>query len=97
MRIKPLILALLVTGCTTTVPVKQKFPDPPGKRTPCPSLKKLAEDAALSEVSKTVATNYTLYYQCATQNDAWIEWYSTQKKTFESGSGAEGLLKADKD
>jgi len=30
-----------------------------------------------------VVQNYTTYYACAVKADAWIEWYSVQKKIFE--------------
>jgi hypothetical protein len=77
----------ILSGCTT-VPVTAKFPEPPGKiaMAPCPGLQKLADEVKLSEVGKTVAANYTVYYECAIRNDAWVEWYNVQKKIFE-GAG----------
>lgn len=76
---------LLLSGCMT-VPQKPKFPDSPGKdsTTACPELKSLPKNVQLSDVSKTIIDNYTIYYQCAVKVDAWIEWYETQKKIFES-------------
>jgi len=80
-----IILAFLATGCSTTVPVTAKFPDvPESLLNKCPQLEKLKEDAKLSDVSKTVAINYTTYYECAVKNDAWVEWYQIQKHIFES-------------
>ena len=81
-----LLLSLLLVGCSTTVPVARKFPDAPGAlaQTPCPQLQKLAEDAKLSDISKTVTVNYGTYYECAVKTDAWIEWYKIQKEIFES-------------
>jgi len=80
------ILAFLATGCSTVVPVTQKFPEAPGNiaMTPCPQLQKLAEDAKLSDISKTVSVNYGTYYECAVKTDAWIEWYQKQKHIFEN-------------
>ena len=80
------ILTLLV-GCTTA-PVTVKFPDPPGKQSTisCPALKKLEDGSKLSDVASTIAINYTTYYECQIKNDAWIEWYSTQKKIFEDAT-----------
>jgi hypothetical protein len=80
------ILAFLATGCGTVVPVAQKFPEAPGNiaMTPCPQLQKLAEDAKLSDISKTVTVNYGTYYECAVKTDAWIEWYQKQKIIFEN-------------
>lgn len=81
------VLALIaaLTGCSTVVPVTAKFPDPPGKlaTTACPPLTRLEDNAALSDVSKTVTTNYSRYYECRVKTDAWIEWYHIQRQLFE--------------
>lgn len=83
-RLIALAFALLITGCTTTVPVVAKFPEPPKySMEKCPQLEKLNDDAKLSDVAKTVTNNYSTYYQCAVKNDAWIEWYEIQKHIFE--------------
>ena len=80
-----LLISLLLAGCGTTVPVARKFPDAPGAlaQTPCPQLQKLADDAKLSDISKTVTVNYSTYYECAVRADAWQEWYQIQKRIFE--------------
>jgi hypothetical protein len=80
------LLSLLLVGCSTVVPVTQKFPEAPGTMamTPCPQLQKLAEDARLSDISKTVSVNYGTYYECAVKTDAWIEWYQKQQQIFEN-------------
>ena len=41
---KQLILVLLIAGCSTTVPVTVKFPEPPKYMGSCPQLEKLKED-----------------------------------------------------
>ena len=79
---KSLLLSLiLLTGCTTVVPVTQKWPEPPGLQSTqsCPDLKKLETNPKLSQVAKTVSDNYTEYWICATKLDAWIEWYKQQE------------------
>ena len=78
------LLSLLLVGCSTVVPVTQKFPEAPGRvaMTPCPQLQKLSEDAKLSDISKTVTVNYSTYYECAVKTDAWIEWYQKQQQIF---------------
>lgn len=82
---KYLLFVLILTGCSTTVPVTAKFPDIPERLLiKCPQLEKLSETAKLSDVTKTVTINYTTYYECAVRNDAWIEWYKIQKHIFES-------------
>ena len=79
------IIALLLSGCSTVVPVTVKFPEPPGKgaMTACPNLQKLNSDAKLSDVANTVTVNYSTYYECAVKTDAWQEWYVVQKIIFE--------------
>lgn len=80
-----LIVLLLLCGCSTTVPVVAKFPKVPLEMTEkCQELKIIADDAKLSDVTKTVVINYTQYNLCSVKVDAWNEWYETQKKLFES-------------
>ena len=84
-KMKYLLIILVLTGCSTTVPVKSKFPEVPERlMQKCPQLEKLENEAKLSHISKTVANNYTTYYECAVKNDAWIEWYQIQKHIYES-------------
>jgi hypothetical protein len=85
MKLLTLILALLLSACTTVVPVTAKFPEPPGLQAqkPCPNLKNLEQNPQLSDVAKTITVNYTEYYSCAIKVDAWTEWYAKQKIIFE--------------
>ena len=79
-----LISLLLLSGCSTIVPVTAKFPEAPKYATQrCPDLKKLDNSAKLSDVATTVTINYSTYYECAVRNDAWIEWYEVQRNIFE--------------
>ena len=75
------LLAVLLSACSTVVPVAVRFPEPPGRGavTPCPALQKLKDDAKLSDVATTVTVNYGTYYECAVRTDAWQEWYAIQK------------------
>jgi len=82
-----IILAFLATGCSTTVPVKVKFPEVPERiLQKCPQLEKLGEEVKLSDISKTITINYTTYYECAVKHDAFVEWYNIQKNIYE-GAG----------
>ena len=85
MRYAVLLIAVLLTGCSTVVPVTAKFPEAPGKLATqrCPDLQKLQDNARLSDVSRTVTINYSTYYECAVKADAWQEWYEIQKRIFE--------------
>lgn len=77
-------LVSCLVGCSTVVPVTPKFPEPPklglGR---CPQLQTVADDVKLSELTKTVTTNYSTYYECAVKADTWQEWYEVQKNIFE--------------
>jgi hypothetical protein len=78
-------LLVLLTGCSSLVPVKAKFPDVPERiMVKCPQLEKVSETPTLSDVAKTVTNNYKTYYECAVKHDAFVEWYQTQKRIFES-------------
>jgi hypothetical protein len=85
MKYYSLLLAILITGCSTTVPVVAKFPDvPPSLKSPCPELKKIAGDTvSIVDLHKTVIENYTQYYECAVKVEGWNEWYTQQKKIFD--------------
>jgi hypothetical protein len=80
-----ILLAFLITGCSTAVPVTQNFPDVPTVLLEkCPELKTIAgERVTIIEFTRTVSENYTTYHQCAGRTDAWIDWYDQQKKIWE--------------
>ena len=79
-----IISMLLLSGCSTTVPVKAKFPEAPDMlMTKCPALSQVKEDAKLSEIATSVSNNYTLYYECAVIARGWQDWYQIQKNIYE--------------
>lgn len=80
-----LILVLLLAGCSTTVPVAQKFPAAPELlQEPCQQLQKLeGSKITIVDYTKTVTENYTRYHECSAKNSAWIDWYKQQKQVFE--------------
>lgn len=85
MKYLTIIFAILLTGCSTTVPVKAKFPEiPETVMVKCPQLEKVSETPKLSEISKTITNNYTTYYECAVKHDAFVQWYQIQKHIYES-------------
>ncbi len=85
---KYLLIALLLAGCSTTVPVTKKFPNAtPELMKQCESLKKIEGDkVSITDMLKVVVHNYSLYYECSTKVDGWQEWYTEQKKIHESAS-----------
>ena len=85
MRIALLGLVLLLSACSTAVPLTQSFPQAPDMlMEKCPELKTIeGERVSIVDFTRTVSENYTTYYQCAGKNDAWINWYDQQKKIWE--------------
>lgn len=79
-------LALLLTACSTPVPIKPAWPGVPTALTErCETLKKVEGDkVAITEMLKVVVQNYTLYYECSTKVEGWNEWYEGQKKIYDS-------------
>ena len=80
-----IILAFLITACSTAVPVTQSFPQAPAMlKEKCPELKTIqGERVTIVDFTKTVSENYTTYYQCAGKQQAWTEWYEQQKKIWD--------------
>ena len=80
-----LLVALLLTGCSTLVPVKQSFPELPSElAVECPNLKQLPpETTKLTDVVSTVSENYGTYYECQARKEAWVEWYKAQKQIYD--------------
>ena len=83
---KKLLILLLLTGCSTTVPVARKFPEVPDVlMLSCPPLTQIKEGTTkLSEVITVVTDNYIEYHKCSDKVDMWIEWYRLQKEIFDS-------------
>lgn len=79
-------LALCLTGCATSVPVTMSFPQvPEDLKIACPALKQVEPGTTkLSAIVSTVAENYGQYQECQIKVDAWIQWYDSQKKIYES-------------
>ena len=77
---------LLLTGCSTTVPVVMKFPSVPAElNVSCPEIEQTpAETTQLSRTLEIVVRNYSKYHECKIKTDAWQEWYRDQQKIYES-------------
>lgn len=77
------LILLLLTGCSTTVPVTQKFPQAPDVlMQQCEQLKEVAKEASLVDLTKVVVENYTKHYQCSVLVHGWQEWYKTQQNIY---------------
>jgi hypothetical protein len=80
-----LVTMIILTGCASIIPVKQKFPEAPKELLQqCPDLKQTEPTSKLSEVLKVVTDNYSQYHECQLEVETWIEWYNTQKHIFDS-------------
>ena len=81
-----LSLAVVLSACSTPVPVSQRFPDVPKALVErCDSLRKIEGDkVAITEMLKVVVQNYGMYYECAAKVDGWNDWYLEQKRIYES-------------
>jgi hypothetical protein len=78
-----IILTLALSGCATTVPVTQRFPEAPKPLLEhCKPLKQAPQGVQLSELTKIVVDNYMEYHICSGNNSGWIEWYQTQQRIF---------------
>ena len=80
------VACLTLLGCSTTVPLKQKFPEAPQVLLePAPSLKTLPDDKkTLTDLLENANDNYGIYYDVAERYKSWQEWYKQQKDIFDS-------------
>lgn len=86
-KILAIFLVLFVTGCANTAPVVIKFPDVPDTLTqPASALTPLdtSKKVQLSDIIENANENAGKYYELREKYNAWIEWYNSQKKIFES-------------
>lgn len=78
-------LLFALVGCSTTVPVKQKFPEVPQLlMEKCPPLDLIEKPTVtLSELILVITKNYMKYHNCADGVENWQEWYKKQKQIFD--------------
>lgn len=76
------VVAFLLSACTTVVPVKQEFPVAPAVLLErCPDLMTVDDGKnSLRDMLKVVIQNYALYYQCAEKTHGWQNWYQEQRR-----------------
>jgi len=85
MRYATVMLLLFLSACTS-VPVLPQFPAAPDLLMQhCADLKTISQhEVSIVDFVKTVAENYTSYHECSAKNTAWQEWYTQQKKLWDS-------------
>lgn len=81
-------LTVMLASCSITAePLHPKFPEAPATlQEKCATLKEASEGMTLSEFTKVVVQNYVLYHECERKLEGWNEWYTNQKKIFESAT-----------
>lgn len=85
MKFLLMVSVLLLSACTTAVPITVKFPDaPPTLQETCPNLQQTADTDKLSDVMAIVVANYGLYHECQLKVEAWQEWHKKQQEIFET-------------
>lgn len=79
------IMLVLITGCSTIVPVKETWPSAPSELlAPASNLTPLSVDKKeLSDLIENANNNFTQYYLLKDRFTAWQQWYSDQQKIYE--------------
>lgn len=88
MKLFAVAAALVLSACSTPVPVKQQFPVAPAALLErCPDLLTIDDGKnSMRDMLKVVIQNYSLYYQCAEKTHGWQDWYGEQKRIHESAN-----------
>jgi hypothetical protein len=88
MRYLLLLAFVLLYGCASTPPatIKPKWPGAPEElMQACPDLQVIPDNTEkLSDVIIVVSGNYANYKICKEKLDSWIDWYNSNKTTYES-------------
>ncbi len=88
MKLFAVAAVLVLSACSTPVPVKQQFPVAPAALLErCPDLLTIDDGKnSMRDMLKVVIQNYSLYYQCAEKTHGWQDWYGEQKRIHESAN-----------
>ncbi len=77
---KRYLLLVLLTGCSTVIPVQKKFPEAPVLLAKASNLDTLAQGSKMSDLLRNSTANYTAYYTLKARFDAWVDWYTAQSQ-----------------
>ena len=79
------VSCLTMLGCSTTVPLKMKWPEAPAElQQPAGNLTPLPDDKkTLTDLIENVNENSGTYYQLKERYEAWQHWYDAHKKIYE--------------
>jgi hypothetical protein len=84
-----ILTLVLLSACTTAVPVVRKFPElPSALREECQELIKLEKPDnstpfSIIDLLSTNVENYRRGIECKVKHSTTIEWYDTQKQIFD--------------
>lgn len=80
-----IICTTLLAGCAGLGPISGHFPDAPDVlMQKCVELETIDKPKVLlSEFTTIIVKNYSKYHLCSSNNDAWQEWYTEQKKIYD--------------
>lgn len=85
MKALVMLISLLLTACSTTVPVQRDFPEVPKELLEKPErLQEIPESAPPSKIVEIVIQNYGEYHRVALRLNAWQKWYTEQKIIYEA-------------
>ena len=77
-------MSLVLAGCSTPLPVQRNFPVLPVELAQeCSELNQIKPEAKLSDVTRSVTENYSLYHFCKNKHKNIVEWYTIQKQIYE--------------
>lgn len=81
-----ILISAFLTGCSVITPVKRKFPEVPQElQQKCEELKMITgEKVSITDMMKVIVENYRLHYECENKVEGWQEWYTEQKKIFDT-------------
>lgn len=85
-KLSLIVCAIVLSGCAATVPVKIDFPQAPESlMMPAEPLNQITKpNPHLSDIIENDSNNAGKYYQLREKYRAWQDWYTQQKKIFES-------------
>lgn len=81
-----ILISAFLTGCSIITPVKRNFPEVPQElHQKCEELKMITGDrVSITDMMKVIVENYRLHYECENKVEGWKEWYTKQRKIFET-------------
>jgi hypothetical protein len=74
-----ILSVLAISGCSAAVPMVQRWPAPPCDLTDPAPLDTLRHGATLTDLMRSINTNYGRYHIEAARIRAWNQWYRSNQ------------------